>query len=521
VSRDPAASQIDRNKEDSLTFGDPPLPAARFDVVIPTVGRASLHQLLERLDAAGCRPLIVVDDRRRRRPRLTVPPGVALLSSDGRGPAAARNVGWRSATARWVAFLDDDVVPPEDWGARLRADLAAAGPRVAASQGLVRVPLPDGRAPTDWERNVAALQDARWITADLAVRRAALAEVGGFDERFPRAYREDADLALRLLDAGWELARGRREVVHPVAPARPWVSVAKQAGNADDALMAALHGRGWRERAGAPRGRLRTHAATTAAAIGAVAAGAVQRPRAAAALGGVWALATGELAWRRIAPGPRTGGAVATMLATSAVIPFAATWHHLRGRTRARVLVRDGHLAPRPAGRPDAVLLDRDGTLVVDVPFNGDPERVTPMAGARQALARLRAAGIRTAVVTNQSGIGRGLLTSGEVAAVNARIEDLLGPVGPWLVCPHGPDDGCDCRKPRPGLVLEAAARLGVVPERCALIGDIGADVEAARAAGARAVLVPNERTRAAEVAAAPETAPTLDEAVELLLGAS
>jgi histidinol-phosphate phosphatase family protein len=167
------------------------------------------------------------------------------------------------------------------------------------------------------------------------------------------------------------------------------------------------------------------------------------------------------------------------------------------------------------------VLLDRDGTLVVDVPYNGDPSRVRPMAGAGRALRRLRDAGVPTAVVTNQSGIARGLLTGDVVAAVNARIEDLLGPVGPWLVCPHGPDDGCECRKPRPGLVLEAAELLGVAPERCALIGDIGADVQAARAAGARAVLVPNARTRAAEVAAAPETAATLEDAVELLLGAS
>jgi histidinol-phosphate phosphatase family protein len=494
--------------------------AARFDVVIPTTGRRSLAGVLERLDGAGAQRLIVVDDRRAG-PPPAVPAGAELLRSDGRGPAAARNVGWRAATARWVAFLDDDVLPPADWGRRLAADLAGAGSRVAASQGRVRVPLPGDRRPTDWERNVAALQEAHWITADLAVRRAALVDVGGFDERFPRAFREDADLALRLLDAGWELVRGTREIVHPVAPAGRWVSVTKQAGNADDALMAALHGNAWRERAGAPRGRLRAHVATTAAGVGAMAAAATGRPRAAAALGGAWALATGELAWRRIAPGPRTRDEVTAMLATSAVLPAAATFQHLRGRARARAIARDALLSPRPARRPDAVLLDRDGTLVVDVPFNGDPERVVPMAGAQRALDRLRDAGVRTAVVTNQSGIARGLLTPRDVAAVNARVERLLGPLGPWLVCPHGPDDGCGCRKPRPGLVLDAAARLGITPGRCALIGDIGADVEAARAAGARPVLVPNDRTQADEVAAAPETAATLEEAVELLLGAS
>jgi histidinol-phosphate phosphatase family protein len=165
------------------------------------------------------------------------------------------------------------------------------------------------------------------------------------------------------------------------------------------------------------------------------------------------------------------------------------------------------------------VLLDRDGTLVVDVPYNGEPDRVQPMPGAREALERLRSAGVRTAVISNQSGVARGLISEEQVRAVNARVDELLGPLGPWLVCTHGPDDGCDCRKPRPGLVLRAAKALGVGAERCAVVGDIGADVEAARAAGARAVLVPTPRTRREEVAAAPETAPDLEAAVAKLLG--
>jgi histidinol-phosphate phosphatase family protein len=284
--------------------------------------------------------------------------------------------------------------------------------------------------------------------------------------------------------------------------------------------MTALHGHGWRERAGASRGRLRAHAVTTALGAGAAAAVAAGRPRLAAGPAAAWLAATAELAIRRLTPGPRTPGEVLTMAATSAVLPAAATAHHLRGRMRARRLLRDRSLAPRPSPRPDAVMLDRDGTLIVDVPYNGDPERVEPVAGARAAVSRLRAAGLALAVVSNQSGIARGILTPAQVAAVNARVEALLGPLGPWLVCPHGPGDGCDCRKPRPGLVLAAAARLGVDPERCAVIGDVGADVQAARAAGARAVLVPTAVTREDEVRAAPELAGTLDEAVDLLLGA-
>ena len=140
------------------------------------------------------------------------------------------------------------------------------------------------------------------------------------------------------------------------------------------------------------------------------------------------------------------------------------------------------------------------------------------MPGARAALDRLRAAGIPTAVVSNQSGVARGLLTRAQVDAVNARVEQLLGPLGPVLVCEHGESDGCACRKPAPGMVLEAAARLGVDAADCALVGDIAADVEAALAAGARPVLVPTSVTRPEEVAAAPETAPDLLSAVALLL---
>jgi histidinol-phosphate phosphatase family protein len=499
-----------------------------YDVVVPTAGRASLQRLLDALAAdRGLPPraVILVDDRAHPDPdglRSGVPSGlsarVEVLAGGGRGPAAARNTGWRAARAPWVVFLDDDVVPVAGWRAALQADLRALGRRVAASQGRVRVPLPPQRRPTDWERNVAGLETARWITADMAVRRSALLAVGGFDERFPRAYREDADLALRLSAAGFELTMGAREVLHPVPAAGFWVSVRKQAGNADDAVMAALHGRDWRERAGALPGRLRRHAVTTALCAAALGAAVGGRGRVAAALGAGWAAATGGFALERIAPGPRTAREIVTMLVTSAVIPPAATLHRLAGHARRRRLLADTGRAPRSQARPDAVLLDRDGTLVVDVPYNGDPELVRPMPGALRALDRLRAEGIGLAVVSNQSGIGRGLLTEGQVSAVNERVEELLGPIGPWLVCPHAPDDGCACRKPAPGLVLQAAAQLGVAPERCAVVGDIGADVEAAAAVGARGILVPTARTRREEVAAAPERAADLEEAVELLL---
>ena len=167
---------------------------------------------------------------------------------------------------------------------------------------------------------------------------------------------------------------------------------------------------------------------------------------------------------------------------------------------------------------PAAVLFDRDGTLVRDVPYNGDPDLVTAMPGAAQALATLRAAGIRLGVVTNQSAVGLGLIAEAQMHAVNRRVEALLGPFGTWAVCPHHPEAGCACRKPEPGLILRAAADLGTDPAQCIVIGDIGADATAAFAAGARAVLVPTARTRPAETAGIP-VAPGLAAAVAAALG--
>ncbi|WP_324275710.1 glycosyltransferase family 2 protein [Blastococcus brunescens] len=344
----------------------------RSSVVVPTIGRPSLDVLLDALAAApGPRPaeLILVDDRpagaplRPERPGL---PAVRVVRTGGGGPACARNLGWRTAGTEWVAFLDDDVVPDPDWYERLAEDLAALPADVAGSQGRVRVPLPEDRRPTDWERGTAGLATSSWITADLAYRRAALAAVGGFDERFPRAFREDSDLALRIMDTGARLVRGQRWITHPVRPADRWISVRVQAGNADDVLMRRLHGPHWRNRADAALGRRPQHTAVTAAALAAVGFAVAGKPRAATSAAAVWLAGTAEFAWARIAPGPRTRDEVARMALTSALIPALATWHWLRGVVR--------HVGvQRWKGLPDLVLFDRDGTLVHDFPTTATP----------------------------------------------------------------------------------------------------------------------------------------------------
>ncbi|WP_176475382.1 HAD-IIIA family hydrolase [Kocuria sp. WN036] len=517
-----------------------------YAVVVPSMGRPSLQWLLDTLaaqdvdaDHPGPLEVVVVDDRpgdvEPLRPSVpgTVAWTVRTVRGHGRGPAAARNRGWRVARrsgAQWVAFLDDDVELPAGWAQRLAEDLAACGPEVGATQGRIDVPLPGSRRPTDWERNTASLQDADWATADMAYRTIALEAVSGFDERFPRAYREDADLALRVRRAGWQLVRGQRRITHPVRPADDLVSLRVQAGNADDALMRRLHGPDWRRAAEAPPGGFRWHAATVAA-LGATGAGAgaaltatalghrpARRSALAAAGAGAaaWGWLTGRFVLLRTVPGPRPGDPeflpeLSRMVRTSVTIPVAAVRHKARGWWRNR------GTGPWPVP-VRAVLFDRDGTLVHDVPYNGDPDAVELVPGAREAVDAVRAAGLRVGVVSNQSGIGRGLLTREQVDAVNARVAELLGPFDTWQLCPHAPEQDCACRKPRPGMVLAAAAELGVDPSECVLVGDIGADVEAAQAAGARSVLVPTPVTREEEVAAAPVVARTLREAVAAVL---
>jgi HAD superfamily hydrolase (TIGR01662 family) len=493
-----------------------PGTAPATTLVVPTLGRPSLQVLLDALaeqQPPVTGPVVVVDDRPRGPDLHAVVSGldVVVLRSWGRGPARARNLGWLRARTPWVSFLDDDVVPSPTWWRDLGSDLAEAAPDVAGVAGRVVVPLPRDRRPTDWERSTAGLQDATWITADLSYRRDALRRVGGFDERFRRAFREDSDLGLRIVRDGGRIVRGTRAVEHPVRPAGFWASVSQQRGNADDALMRALHGRGWQEEVQAPRGRRSRHVAVTAAAAGAVAAASLGRWRTGAVLGAAWVAGTAELATARIRPGPRSADEVLRMVVTSLAIPPAATAYAALGAVR--------HRRARPwTGVTELVLFDRDGTLVRDVPYNGDPALVEPMPAARQSLDRLRGCGVRLGMVTNQSGLATGRLTASQLEGVQQRVLDLLGPFDVVEICRHAPDAGCDCRKPRPGLVLAACRRLGVAPARCVVVGDIESDVQAARAAGARGVLVPTPATRPAEVRRARAVAPHLAGAVTGIL---
>lgn len=141
-----------------------------------------------------------------------------------------------------------------------------------------------------------------------------------------------------------------------------------------------------------------------------------------------------------------------------------------------------------------AVFLDRDGTLIDDIGYISDPEDVRLVPGAADALRGLRDAGFRLVVVSNQSGLGRGLITQEQADAVHRRFVEELERAGARIdgafYCPHAPEDGCACRKPLPGLLLDAARGLGLDLGRSFMVGNSDVDRAAGEAAGARAILL-------------------------------
>jgi histidinol-phosphate phosphatase family protein len=140
-----------------------------------------------------------------------------------------------------------------------------------------------------------------------------------------------------------------------------------------------------------------------------------------------------------------------------------------------------------------AVFVDKDGTLVENVPYNVDPARVRLAAGAAQALETLRGRGLPIFVVSNQPGAALGFFAEASLAGVELRLQELLGgALSGFYYCTHRPDSGCRCRKPSPGLLLRAAREHGLTLERSWMVGDILDDVEAGRRAGCRTLLVDN-----------------------------
>jgi histidinol-phosphate phosphatase family protein len=136
------------------------------------------------------------------------------------------------------------------------------------------------------------------------------------------------------------------------------------------------------------------------------------------------------------------------------------------------------------------VFVDKDGTLVVDVPHNVDPARLALAPGAHEAIGKLAASGYRVIVVSNQPGAALGLFPEDALFKVEERLRVLLPKLDGFYYCPHAPDSGCGCRKPRSGLLERAAREHGVELAQSWMIGDILDDVEAGRRAGCRTILL-------------------------------
>ncbi len=240
----------------------------RVSVVVPTFRRADLlRRCLEALASqdfqASDYEILIADDAVSEATRRQVEAfgrGTAarvryLSVTETHGPAAARNVGWRESTGEIIAFTDDDCVPDPRW---LTEGLAAFREGVAAVSGKLIVPLPE--APTDYERNEAGLERAEFVTANCFVRRETMEAVGGFDERFQAAWREDSDLHFALLRRGDRIVKAPAAVVvHPVRPA-PWgVSLKQQRKSLFNALLFKKYPELYRQRirVGATLGLLR------------------------------------------------------------------------------------------------------------------------------------------------------------------------------------------------------------------------------------------------------------------------
>jgi GT2 family glycosyltransferase len=282
----------------------------RVSVVVPTCGRpALLARCLAGLErqslAREAYEVIVVEDTKRE------------------GPAVARNRGWRKARAPLVAFTDDDTVPDADWLAR-GVDALERDPGAEAACGRVVMPVPE--RPTDYERDAQGLERAEFVTANCFCRRRTLERLGGFDERFPLAWREDSDLHFRLLESGARIVREPRAVVvHPVRPA-PWgVSLSQQRKSMFDALLFKKHPRLYRERIG-PRLRWDYCLITLSLVF------AFLSPLLAA----LWVLLTARFAVKRLKGASHSPSHIVEMLVTSAVIPPVALYWRLRGALRYR-----------------------------------------------------------------------------------------------------------------------------------------------------------------------------------------
>jgi glycosyltransferase involved in cell wall biosynthesis len=248
------------------------------------------------------------------------------------GPAAARNVGWRAAEGEVIAFTDDDCIPEPGW---LRAGIAALENGIAAAGGRIRVPL--SQPPTDYERNEAGLEGVEFATANCFCRREVLAAIGGFDERFTMAWREDSDLQFKLLENSLKVVSAPTAVVaHPVRPGRWAISLSQQRKSMFNALLYKNHPALYRRQIEPTRPwHYYGNCVAWLAALGSAWLG---QSALALTAAGVWLLLTGRFCVRRLRRTSHAPYHVAEMVLTSALIPSLSLFWRIRGAFKFRVL---------------------------------------------------------------------------------------------------------------------------------------------------------------------------------------
>ena len=312
------------------TFERPQLLDSCLAALVAQTFDPSSYEIVIADDAASETTCRQVEDWRNR--CLRMGPAVHYLPvRDSHGPAAARNAGWRFARGRIIAFTDDDCIPEPEW---LAAGIRAIRDGATGVSGRVVVPLPED--PTDYERNAAGLATAEFVTANCFYLRSALEVVGGFDERFAMAWREDSDLWLTFMGRGESLVSAEDAVVlHPLRPA-PWgVSLSQQQKSMYNALLYKKHPVLYRQRV--QPGPPRDYYAIVASIVGCLLGLSLRRPGITVASFLVWARLTGEFIARRLHDTSRRPTHITEVVVTSALIPPLAVYWRLRGALVHRV----------------------------------------------------------------------------------------------------------------------------------------------------------------------------------------
>ncbi len=325
-------------------------------IIIPTFKR---HDLLLRALAAACQQLfpadeyevVVADDAECPATRQLVESMAASSKCELRyvpvlhrhGPAAARNCGWREARGDILAFTDDDCIPDPLWlasGVRAllgaasftedesrTSDEASAVKEVQAAWGKLVMPIPS--TPTDYERDSSGLANATFVTANCFVKREALAIVGGFDEQFRLAWREDTDLYFRLLEHGMYVRHVPQAiVVHPVRPARWGVSLFQQAKSQFDVLLYRKHPQLYRNHI-PPFPFL--YVLIVGSSIVSLIAYLLGAYDTASLLAAAWIGLTARFAWKRLRGTSHSISHLLEMLVTSIAIPWLAIFYRIMG----------------------------------------------------------------------------------------------------------------------------------------------------------------------------------------------